>query len=89
MSTPAQLLPRGPLHAEQLRSGDPYELSNGHAILVLPTGRRGSCPYSIGSRPDAPSRAAVSTARLGRGAQLEAWLTAAAGGSGAGALLGD
>lgn len=33
---------RGPFSPEQLRSGDPYELSDGHAIQCLPTGGRGS-----------------------------------------------
>lgn len=32
----------GPFVADQIRSGDPYELSNGHPVLCLPTGRRGS-----------------------------------------------
>jgi Uma2 family endonuclease len=32
----------GPFLAEHLRSGDPYELSNGHAIRCMPTGGRGS-----------------------------------------------
>ncbi len=27
--------------ADQIRPGDPYELSNGHAILCMPTGQRG------------------------------------------------
>jgi hypothetical protein len=40
---------RGPFRAEHLRSGDPYELSNGHAILCLPTGGRGSGPNSLGA----------------------------------------
>jgi Uma2 family endonuclease len=31
---------RGPFRAQQLRSGDPYELSNGHAIYVAPAGGR-------------------------------------------------
>jgi hypothetical protein len=31
----------GPFLAEQLRSGDPYELSNGHALYCTPTGQRG------------------------------------------------
>jgi len=31
---------RGPFHADQLRSGDPYELSNGHAIYAAPAGGR-------------------------------------------------
>lgn len=30
---------RGPFRAEQLREGDPYELSNGHPIQCLPGGR--------------------------------------------------
>lgn len=33
---------RGPFRAEHLGSGDPYELSNGHAVHCLPTGGRGS-----------------------------------------------
>src|SRR4029077_20082342 len=40
---------RGPFRAEQLRSGDPYELSNGHAILCLPTGGSGSGPNQLGA----------------------------------------
>lgn len=39
----------GPFRAEQLRSGDPYELSNGHAILCLPTGGSGSQPNRLGA----------------------------------------
>ena len=39
----------GPFRAEQLRSGDPYELSNGHAILCLPTGGSGSQPNGLGA----------------------------------------
>ena len=31
---------RGPFRADQLHSGDPYELSNGHAIYVAPAGGR-------------------------------------------------
>jgi Uma2 family endonuclease len=30
----------GPFRADQLRSGDPYELSDGHAIRVAPSGSR-------------------------------------------------
>lgn len=37
----------GPFRADQLRSGDPYELSRGHAIHVLPTGSRGAIAQSI------------------------------------------
>lgn len=32
----------GPFRADQIRSGDPYELSNGHAIHRMTTGGRGS-----------------------------------------------
>ncbi len=38
----------GPFQADQLRSGDPYELSNGHAIYCMPTGGRGSRANLIG-----------------------------------------
>jgi len=31
----------GPFRAEHIRPGDPYELSNGHSILCMPTGQRG------------------------------------------------
>ena len=41
MTTAYRMLAPGPFRAEQIREGDPYELSNGHAILCLPTGRRG------------------------------------------------
>lgn len=41
MTTTYRMLAPGPFRAEQIREGDPYELSNGHAILCLPTGRRG------------------------------------------------
>ena len=33
---------RGPFRADQLREDDPYELSDGHPILCLPPGGRGS-----------------------------------------------
>jgi len=36
------ILSPGPFQSDQLRSGDPYELSNGHPIQCLPTGGRGS-----------------------------------------------
>lgn len=32
----------GPFRVDQLKSGDAYELSDGHAIEVMPTGARGS-----------------------------------------------
>jgi Uma2 family endonuclease len=46
------LLPssEGPFRADQLRPGDPYELSHGHAILCLPTGGRGAKAVSAGAK---------------------------------------
>ena len=38
----------GPFRADQLRSGDPYELSNGHPVRCLPTGSRGGRATSVG-----------------------------------------
>ncbi len=38
----------GPFRADQLRSGDPYELSDGHPIECLPTGGRGSRANLLG-----------------------------------------
>src|SRR3954447_1794902 len=40
---------QGPFRAEQIRPGDPYELSHGHPILCLPTGGRGSKASSVGA----------------------------------------
>jgi Uma2 family endonuclease len=48
MKKPQQLGHQGPFRADQLRSGDPYELSNGHPILCLPTGSRGGRATSVG-----------------------------------------
>ena len=39
---------RGPFRPEYLRSGDPYELSNGHAIECLPQGARNSRANLVG-----------------------------------------
>lgn len=39
---------QGPFRADQLRSGDPYELSNGHPIQCFPTGGRGSQAINVG-----------------------------------------
>jgi len=39
---------RGPFRPGQLRSGDPYELSQGHPIFCAPTGRDGSGPNGLG-----------------------------------------
>jgi len=39
----------GPFRADQIRSGDPYELSDGHPIRCLPTGGRGSRANLIGA----------------------------------------
>jgi hypothetical protein len=46
------LLPtsQGPFRADQIRPGDPYELSHGHAILCLPTGGRGAKAISAGAK---------------------------------------
>jgi len=38
----------GPFRADQIRSGDPYELSNGYRISCLPTGRRGGKAANVG-----------------------------------------
>lgn len=38
----------GPFLASQIRSGDPYELSNGHAIMSPPTGQRGAKANLLG-----------------------------------------
>lgn len=43
-----QLDNRGPFRADQLRSGDPYELSNGHPVRCLPTGSRGGRATNVG-----------------------------------------
>lgn len=40
---------RGPFRADQLQSGDPYELSHGHPILCLPKGGRSSKARSVGA----------------------------------------
>ncbi len=39
----------GPFLASQIHPGDPYELSNGHAIRCLPTGGRGSDANAVGA----------------------------------------
>jgi len=39
---------QGPFRADQLRSGDPYELSQGHAIRCAPTGHEGAGPNGLG-----------------------------------------
>ncbi len=39
----------GPFLADQIRKGDPYELSNGHVIRCLPTGGRGSEAAATGA----------------------------------------
>lgn len=49
VSTKPRTRDRGPFRADQLRSGDTYELSNGHAVLCLPTGGRGSQKNSLGA----------------------------------------
>ncbi|MBK6534917.1 MAG: Uma2 family endonuclease [Deltaproteobacteria bacterium] len=39
---------RGPFRPGQLRSGDPYELSQGHPVFCAPTGRDGTGPNGLG-----------------------------------------
>jgi Uma2 family endonuclease len=39
---------KGPFRADQIRSGDPYELSNGHAIQCMTPGGRGSRANLLG-----------------------------------------
>ena len=39
---------KGPFRADQIRSGDPYELSNGHAIQCMTTGGRGARANLLG-----------------------------------------
>lgn len=41
MATDHRLLAPGPFRADHIREGDPYELSSGHPIRCMPTGRRG------------------------------------------------
>jgi hypothetical protein len=38
----------GPFRPEQLRSGDPYEIANGHAVFCAPTGGDGGGPIGWG-----------------------------------------
>ncbi len=49
MKSPLQFRSRGPFRADQLRSGDPYELSNGHPILCLPKSGRRAKAVSVGA----------------------------------------
>ncbi len=39
---------KGPFRADQIRSGDPYELSNGHAVQCMTTGGRGARANLLG-----------------------------------------
>lgn len=49
LKSPQHLDYQGPFRSDQLRSGDPYELSNGHPVRCLPTGSRGGRATSAGS----------------------------------------
>ena len=49
MTYPRRKGDRGPFTSDQLRCGDPYELSDGHAIRVAPTGSRGSSSVADGA----------------------------------------
>lgn len=44
----ADLDSQGPFRADQIRPGDPYELSNGHPIYCSPSGGRGSQATGLG-----------------------------------------
>jgi Uma2 family endonuclease len=46
----SKMLAPGPFRAEHLPSKSPYELSNGHPVLCLPTGRRGGVSNLIGGQ---------------------------------------
>ena len=48
MSSPRNLLAPGPFRADQIPEGSRYELSDGHAILCLPAGRRGARSNLLG-----------------------------------------
>jgi hypothetical protein len=48
MSHEAKLLSGGPLHADQIRPGSRYELSDGHPVLCMPTGGRGGRANLVG-----------------------------------------
>jgi hypothetical protein len=50
MKSPPYPTPHGPFRADQLRSGDPYELSAGHTVPCLPTGGRGSRTNLLGAQ---------------------------------------
>jgi len=39
---------KGPFRADDIREGDPYELSNGHPIYCAPAGRRGGRANLVG-----------------------------------------
>jgi hypothetical protein len=47
--SPLQFRSRGPFRADQIRSGDPYELSNGHPILCLPKSGRRAKAVNVGA----------------------------------------
>lgn len=49
MSRPHGQSGRGPFRADQVRSGDPYELSQGHPIVCAPTGHEGSEANRLGA----------------------------------------
>jgi hypothetical protein len=49
MSRTTELLADGPLHADQIAPGSRYELSDGHPILCMPTGGRGSRSNLVGA----------------------------------------
>jgi hypothetical protein len=48
MSSRSGTTAHGPFRADQVRSGDPYELSQGHPIYCAPTGLDGTGPNGLG-----------------------------------------
>ena len=49
MTRTTELLSDGPLHADQIQPGSRYELSDGHPLLCMPTGGRGSRANLVGA----------------------------------------
>jgi tRNA A-37 threonylcarbamoyl transferase component Bud32 len=49
MTRATKLLSDGPFHADQIQAGSRYELSDGHPLLCMPTGGRGSRANLVGA----------------------------------------
>ncbi len=63
---------RGPFRADQIRPGDPYELSDGHAIVKEPSGRRHGRNHLVGGAVLATDPA-VEDVGVEIGHVLDAW----------------